>query len=411
MITSLMKRKNHIQRGFFRGAFFLVLFSFLLIALQQTAWSLEGADNSRFGHPRVNKKILNGIHLLYNIQFDDAESLFKEVIYESPDKPAGYFYLAMVSWSRMVAGFWSSETVKEYKERIDRTVKVANIRIENNMADSYDYFYLGGALGFQGRFELMRAEWFSSFRTAKKAVKALKTCVKIDPGNRDVLLGLGTFDYYTTRLSGVLKFLSYLLLHKGDRKEGLRKLHIAAEEAVYSGTEAKSMLLHIYLFLEEDCTKALPLARELSEKYKQDPTYKLFEGVACVRLGLWHEYKNTLSYMRQRSLQAFSQKTDLMWKRRGIYLESIHDLFYTRYPEARSKLQEILEYSDPETDPAMIAWPLVKIGMAYDLEGNREEAKKYYQKALSMENGAGAQFMAEKCLDAPPKEKDPIIGY
>jgi len=411
MIPSFMKRQNHIQRSFFRVAFFLVLFSFLSIAFQKTAWSLEEADNSGFSHPRVNKKILNGIQLLYNLQFDDAESLFQEVVSESPDKPAGYFYLAMVSWSRMVAGFWSPETVKEYKERIDRTVKVANVRIENDVADSYDYFYLGGALGFLGRFELMRAEWFSSFLTAKKAIRALKTSVKMDPDNRDVLLGLGTFDYYTARLSGVLKFLSFFLLHKGDRKEGLRKLHIAAEEAVYSGTEAKSLLLHIYLFLEEDCSKALPLARDLSEKYKQDPTYKLFEGVACVRLGLWQEYKNTLSYMRQRSLQAFSPKVGLIWKRRGIYLESIHDLFNTRYPEARSKLQEILEYSDPETDPAMIAWPLVKIGMAYDLEGNREEAKKYYQKALGMENGAGAQFMAEKCLDDPPKEKDPIIGY
>jgi tetratricopeptide (TPR) repeat protein len=311
----------------------------------------------------------------------------------------------------MVAGFWLPDTVKEYKERIDRTVKVAKSRIKNDVADSYDYFYLGGALGFLGRFELMRAEWLSSFLTAKKAIKALKTCKKMDPNNRDVLLGLGTFDYYTAKLSGVLKFLSYLLLHKGNKQEGLRKLHVAADEAIYSGSEAKSVLLHIYLFLEGDSSKALPLAKDLGEKYGQDPIYKLFEGVACVRLGLWEEYNNILSYMRQRSVEAPSSKESSSWKRRAIYLESIHDLFYDRYPEAREKLGEVLKQSDPENDPAMIAWPIVKIGMAYDLEGNRNEAKKYYYKALSMENGSGAQFMAQKCLDAPPKAKDPIIGY
>ena len=75
------------------------------------------------------------------------------------------------------------------------------------------------------------------------------------------------------------------------------------------------------------------------------------------------------------------------------------------------KLKEILKYSDPENDPAMIAWPIVKIGMTYDLEGNRKEAKKYYRQILEMENGSGAQFMAERCLDKPPKEKAPIIGY
>ena len=126
----------------------------------------------------------------------------------------------------------------------------------------------------------------------------------MNPNNRDVLLGLGTFDYYTARLSGVLKFLSYFLLHKGDKNEGLRKLYIAAREGTYSATEAKSVLLHIYLFFEEDCSEALPLARELGAKYDQDPRYPLFQGVACIRLGLDKEYMETVSYMRERSRQA-----------------------------------------------------------------------------------------------------------
>jgi len=407
-----MKTKTRAQWSLPGFLFFLFLTHLILLVFQQTCWCLEKAgDQPGFNHSQANSRVLTGIHLLYNLQFEDAEAIFQQVIAESPDRPVGYFYLAMVTWSRMVAGFWSPDTVAEYKERIDRTVKVANNRIKNHIADSYDYFYLGGALGFLGRFELMKAEWLSSFLTAKKAIKALKTCLKKDPENRDVLLGLGLFDYYTARLSGVLKFLSYLLLHKGDREEGLRKLHIAAEEATYSGTEAKSVLLHIYLFLEEECSKALPLARDLGEKYKQDPTYKLFEGFACVRLGLWHEYQKIISYMRQRSREADSGTTARLWLRRSIYLESIHDLFNGHYPDARSKLMEILKLSDPENDPAMIAWPIVKIGMSYDLEGNRPAAKEYYQKALSLENGSGAQFMAEKCLEDPPKEKEPIIGY
>ncbi len=224
----------------------------MFLAFQQTAWCLESAESADSQEVRADKDIVTGIDLLYKLQFDDAENLFRKVIAESPDKPCGYFYLAMVTWSRMVAGFWSPVTIKEYKERIDRTVEVARARIENDVADSDDFFYLGGALGFLGRFELMRGKWFSSFLVAKKAIKALKTCHKMDPDNRDVLLGLGTFDYYTARLSGVLKFLSYFFLHKGNKEEGLRKLHLAAEEAIYSGSEAKSVLVHIYLFFEQD---------------------------------------------------------------------------------------------------------------------------------------------------------------
>jgi Flp pilus assembly protein TadD len=51
------------------------------------------------------------------------------------------------------------------------------------------------------------------------------------------------------------------------------------------------------------------------------------------------------------------------------------------------------------------------MGMSYDLEGDREEAEKYYSRVMEMENGSGAQFLAKKLLAAPPKEKDPFIGY
>ncbi|MBU0990620.1 MAG: hypothetical protein KJ823_10555, partial [Proteobacteria bacterium] len=73
--------------------------------------------------------------------------------------------------------------------------------------------------------------------------------------------------------------------------------------------------------------------------------------------------------------------------------------------------KKILEHPDPENDPTMIAWPLIKTGMSYDLEENRDEAKKYYNQVLNMENGSGAQFLATKLLESPPKKEDPFLGY
>ncbi|SPD75912.1 conserved exported hypothetical protein [uncultured Desulfobacterium sp.] len=396
---------------FFRSCFSLVLGTSLLSFILQDAWAIENKGCRDAASSRICNKTLEGIDLVYDLHFDEAEKLFQELVSESPDRPAGYFYMAMVTWSKMVAGFWTPQIVSEYRMRIERTIQVARARVKNKAADSYDYLYLGGALGFMGRYEMMKGKWLSSFLLAKKAMTALKTCHKMDPNNKDVLLGIGTYDYYTARFSGVLKFLSYLLLHKGDRNEGLRKLHLAAQEAVYSATESKSLLLHIYLFSEQDCTNALPLARELSRRYNHDPTYKLFEGVACIRLGFEADYAETVAYMGARAQEASSRNEALIWRRRELYLESTNCLFNGRYTEARSKLNEILSLSDPENDPAMIAWPVVKIGMTYDLEGDRNEAGKYYLRILKMQNGSGAQFMAEKCLEDPPVAKEPIIGY
>lgn len=359
----------------------------------------------------VNQNLLEGIHLLYERQFNEAEALFLELKEKFPEKTAAYFYLAMVTWSRLAAGFWSPEHVAQYKKRIDRTVAIAKSRIESGKGDSYTYFYLGGALGFDGRFELMKGNWITSFFLASDAIDALKICHQMDPANKDVLLGLGTFDYYTARLSGVLKFLTYFLLHKGDKAEGLRKLDVAAKEAVYSATEAKSMLLHIYLFLENDPQKALDISRELSKTYALNPRFKVLEGVSCIRLGKEASYEAVVKALQKASAERKDASVAAVWRRRAVYLEAIHDLFKGDYAKARARLWAILADQDPEHDPGMMAWPRLKIGMSYDLQGKRDQAISFYEDVLTMENGAGAQFLAKKLLKNPPRKEDPFIGY
>jgi tetratricopeptide (TPR) repeat protein len=311
----------------------------------------------------------------------------------------------------LASGFWSPRDVAEYRDRIDRVIDVAKNRISSDSPDGFDYLYLGGALGFKARFELMQRNWFASFLLAKEAVAALKTCSKLDPKNRDVLLGLGIFDYYTASMSGVLKFLSYFLVHHGSKEEGLRKLHLAASEAVYCSSEAKSVLLHNYLFLEKEFGKALDLAIDLADKYARNPRYLHLQGVCYFMLSRESEYEKTLELLRQESFRASSLEEASIWGRRALYLEALYDLYQDRYREARKKLQVILDNADSENDPFMIAWPYLKVGMSYDFEGNREKATEYYQTILNMNNGAGAQFLAQKYLNDPPKEKDPFIGY
>jgi tetratricopeptide (TPR) repeat protein len=362
---------------------------------------------------KANQALLEGIHLLYNMHYDEAEALFRELAIRSPDDPASFFYLAMVTWCRLVSGFWTPDEVKAYSDRIDRTVEVARKRVSKGVAGAYDYLYLGGALGFKGRFELMEGNWLRSFFLALDAIDALKTCQRMDPENRDVLLGLGIFDYYTAHLSGVLKFLSYLLIHPGDKKEGLKKLTLAAEEATYSATEAKSVLLHNYLFLEQDFKKAMDLADQLTRQYPRDYWYWMLLGVCQVRLQMEKETQITVDFLRDRSKDpAFTPQEQAVWLRRSIYLAGIRDAYAEDWKGARAKFRALLGDPDPIHDPAMIAWPLLKIAMCYDLEQEHEKAKKIYQQILEMENGAGAQFLAKKYLvGAPPSVGDPFLGY
>ena len=390
---------------------FLVI-SLLFIGLSlQTATAQENQTSPISHKVKVNKNITSGIELLYDWKYDEAESLFLGEIAKHNDDPMGYFYLAMVTWSKLASGFWSPEMVEQYGVRIDETIAVAKQKIGKGEADSFTYLYLGGALGFKGRFELMQRKWFSSFLLALDAIDALKTSLKMDHDNKDVLFGLGIFDYYTDRLSGVLRFLSFLLIHKGNKEEGLRKMHIAAEEAIYSNIEAKSLLLHIYLFLEPGYSKALPLAEELANRFRDSPRNLYLQGLAYVRLGMHSQYREVVDRLHRKGQQANSLLKASIWRKHALYLEASYYLFHHRYDMARSKLQAILSQKNPEKDPFMIAWPLLKIGMSYDIEKKRKMALDYYKGILQIENGAGAQFLAEKYIDESAESGDPFLGY
>ena len=389
-------------------------FSRLSVALFSIFLSLTTFSEASGSTPDaapVNKDIIHGIELLYDLEFDLAENLFYKVIAENPKEPIGYFYLAMVNWSRLASGFWTDEVVKQYGKRIDRAIAIAKKKIELREADSLTYLYLGGALGFKGRFQLMKRKWLSSFFLATAAIEALKSCRRMDPENRDVFFGLGIFDYYTAKLSGALKFLTYLLLHKGNKEEGLRKLHVAADESAYSSVEAKSLLLHIDLFLEGRYEEALHLAQELSDRFRNDPRNKFLQGVAYVQLGRQSEYEKTIQYFRDRSREAGTPGKSLFWENWALYLEASYCLLNSQSDVARSKLNTILSTADPSIAPFMIGWPLLKTGMSHDLDGDREEALEHYKRVLEMENSAGAQFLALKYRDEPAKKRDPFLGY
>ena len=393
-----------------KPVFFLIS---LLLALCTPPALLEAAEvepaKLHTGQPGLD--IIKGINHLYDLEFDEGETVFDKMVSERPEYPAGYFYRAMVTWSRLAVGFWSHQNLKEYVERIDQTISVAKNRINKDPKDSQSYFYLGGALGFKGRFELMRQNWFSSYNLAYDAIQALKTCQKLDPNNKDVLLGLGIYDYYTAKLSGVLKLLTYLFLHKGDKDEGLRKLHVAAREALYSSLEAKSMLIHIYLFLEEDFAKALPLIQDLRIQFRKNMRYPYFEGLAYIRLNEESKYREMVDLLRAESLKRKTKSDFIIWEHQALYLEATYHLFRGETQEARIKLDTILSDADPVRDPDMIAFPILKKGMSYDLEKKRETALDYYRQVVNMENGAGAQFIAQKCIDEASKKGDPFLGY
>ena len=125
LIFKVSDSRRYFKRN--RSAFLFMLAFSLLLSVKPAAWGFEDRAYPGFHGSQADKKILEGINLLYDERFDEAADIFMKVIAESPKKPGGYFYMAMVSWSRLASGFWSPDVVDEFRKRIDRTLSLIHI--------------------------------------------------------------------------------------------------------------------------------------------------------------------------------------------------------------------------------------------------------------------------------------------
>ena len=87
----------------------------LPLALILLLWLPRAEARDPATQPNIaDPDIIRGIEHIYNLEFDRAEELFRRKIAAVPNEPTSYFYLAMVSWSRLAAGFWSPDVIETY---------------------------------------------------------------------------------------------------------------------------------------------------------------------------------------------------------------------------------------------------------------------------------------------------------
>ena len=81
---------------------------------------------------------------------EELRELIREVLREQEEEKAN-------------VGDKSATKLKTGSMSASQRVKTSRERIKKEKSDSFTYFYLGGALGFKGRFKLMQRNYLSSF--------------------------------------------------------------------------------------------------------------------------------------------------------------------------------------------------------------------------------------------------------
>ncbi len=365
-----------------------------------------------------NALVKSGTNAMYNLRYEEADSIFNELVKHDPEHPAGYFLLALVDWWRIVPNSSVDSKVDRYSKsfdgRIDKVVEISNKRLEANPNDIIGLFFKGSALGYRARLMTLRNfsstsifDWVIAASTGKEAYDIILQCQRLAPTNSDILLGSGLYNYFGAYIpekfpaaKGALGFLP-----PGDRKIGLSMLRISGERAVYAGTEARYSLVDILTNMEADYASALPVARALHEQYPGNSVFYRFLGRALYQTSNFVEADSAFRDIL-RKIKAREPGYELTLARQALYYLGDIRLRSGDLQTAVRLLQEADQQSRRLGDDDESSWIVLtnlKMGYAYDLLGRRDDAVRQYKRVLSMDNYNNSRENAEKYLKTPYK--------
>jgi len=359
------------------------------------------------GDPANEERLRNGIRLVYNLSFDSARAEFLAVQRARPDHPAGYFFLAMVSWWKIVSDLTNTSHDDRFLAELDRVIDLCDKRLEKDENDLAALFFKGGALGFQGRLHGNRDDWIKAANAGREALPIVRKAYALSPGNHDILMGMGIYNYYAAVVPELYPIVKPLMIFfpKGDKARGLEQLRTASDHARYAGVEASYFLMLALQNIERRHSEALPIALRLHREFPRNGIFHKYVGRCQAALGNWGEMRNVFAEV----LELASEHRvgyDVVAEREAEYYLGLYEMQAERNEEALRhfyRSDELSRSLDIKELSGFMTVTNLRIGMIYDLQGKRKLAVEQYHKVLKMKDFLDAHRQAEEYLATPYK--------
>lgn len=338
---------------------------------------------------------------IYHLQFDSARINADLIIRNDPGDPKGYFFDAMIVWWNININKENTSLDGEFFKKADKVIEVADRVLEKNENDQNALFYKGGALGYKGLVYSIRENWFKAAEYGKEALNLLQEAYELDPGNKDVMFGVGLYNYFAEYVPEVYPVVKPLMLifPKGDKLKGLSQIKETAASAKYAKNEARYVLAYLYLLYEKNYMESEQYSLSLHQEFPENPLFEKYLLNSYVGLGKWQEARSGwLNLIQKIDSGKFGYGSRALAREANYYtalsfLKLGQPLDGEKYVV---KAEEITKQADPENESAITAYINLLSGMINDAKGNRSTADMYYDKVLAMKNFQNSHQEAER---------------
>ncbi|MDX2128965.1 MAG: tetratricopeptide repeat protein [Chloroherpetonaceae bacterium] len=351
-------------------------------------------------------EIRQGIEYIYNLEFEKADNLFV-TINKDHNNPAGKFFIGMVTWWKIMMDIDNTSLDEQFSNQMDEVIDLCDERLERDDRDIQALFFKCAALGFRGRLRANRGSWLKAANDGKDALPLISKIRKLDDANYDMQFGLGLYNYYAEAVPDKFPATKPLTIFfpKGNKKEGIRQLELAADSARYAAAESLYFLLQIHYVYEKNFNKAIEYAKRLHNRFPNNPFFYAYLGRCFYAGGFWKEAE-TLYFDILQKAKSKSLYTSARWEREAHYYIGLIKMHQRNNAESFAhfinayQLEKQVEPTEGEPS-AFYTLTHLRLGMLYDLQGNRQKALEHYKVVLNTKDYNNAQQHAKNYMNSP----------
>jgi len=390
---------------------------------------LTQTERAKFEQLRIS-----GSEALYNLDYEGARRIFKEMAVAFPNYPAGPQFLAdtllieaLYQTRRLQASLYNSDSfysknedkadpklIDQFRTYTRQARQLVEARLKQNPNDTEALYFFGAIEGLKASFEeTVERRHLAALKDGNDAVDKHRAVIKLDPNYRDAEMTIGLYDYTVGALPLPTKIAVGFLGHRGSKKRGIATIERVAREGNWVKEDARTLLIMLYK-RENRFTDAVALGRELGAKYPRNYLYKLETAEALVSQAALERKANQSAATSAAETEAFATfETLLRDKTLRETAGKALDLIHFKYGEAlmtagqneKAAKEFLAAASAPGAQQGLATMALLYAARALDLSGKRNDALTQYRAVLSRPNVYDAHELAQEGLKDAYKRK------
>ncbi|MFY8035863.1 MAG: tetratricopeptide repeat protein [Cyclobacteriaceae bacterium] len=332
----------------------------------------------------VQLEATQALNDMYNFNFAEAEKQMRWFKQKYAWHPLPYFLLGLSEWWKIMPNTNETKHDDRFLAYMDSAIFVG----ENLYKKHPEYkieaaFFLAAAHGFKGRLyaDEERKSWRKAAVQGKSALNYLELSRQKEDLSPELLFGDALYNYFSVWVPENYPALKPLLwfFRKGDKQLGLKQLKEVSYNAFYTRTEAMVWLMRILNSYENDQLRAFQIAEYLFQTYPNNPYFHRYYARMLYSRGMYPELEKeslrilTLIDSAKMGYEATSGRYASFFLGQLYDFKRKDDLAKKYYLLSGKFAEEV-----GATESGYYLYSLIALGEISERQGNKAEAKKYF---------------------------------